>query len=273
MSEPIPNDVIAVTGLDLGTLWLRVLHTHHCTIIAGCMLHGADPRNTQQHQRLYVFAKFGCFLFASSLIPSDLFPDYTLNTPDWILNFAWTTPVSYIGRTPLPHGRPSKKRRFYSLHSICQNGPDGMLLCLPSRKEWNDRWVAVWKHMLLSETKVKVNGRIYVCFCPLDLYVFCLPSDLLSRSSAVAIDQAQWPSHCSTFKVRHAQVYQGLIWQYYLASFDYFRTKLNIISWFWCIDSDFVDLVAQTLADMLINVVSTRIPNKMVTMRPWDKSL
>ena len=46
--------------------------------------------------------------------------------------------------------------------------------------------------MLLSETQVKVNGRIYFCFCPLDLYVFCLPSDLLRRSSAVVIEQA----HC-----------------------------------------------------------------------------
>ena len=45
--------------------------------------------------------------------------------------------------------------------------------------------------MLLSETQVKVNVRIYFCFFPLDLYVFCLPSDLLRRSSAVVIEQAQ----------------------------------------------------------------------------------
>ena len=49
--------------------------------------------------------------------------------------------------------------------------------------------------MLLSETKVKVNGRIYFCFCPLDLYIFCLPSDLLRRSSAVVIEQAQYLHH------------------------------------------------------------------------------
>ena len=46
--------------------------------------------------------------------------------------------------------------------------------------------------MLLSETQVKVNVRIYFCFCPLDLFIFCLPSDLLRRSSAVVIEQA----HC-----------------------------------------------------------------------------
>ena len=102
--------------------------------------------------------------------------------------------VRVYGRTRLPHGRPSKKRRFHSLHSICQNGSGGMLLCLPSRtqKERNDRYVAVWKHMILSETQVKVNVRIYFCFCPLDLYVFCLPSDLLRKSSAVVIEQAHW---------------------------------------------------------------------------------
>ena len=38
LSEPIPNDDIAVTGLELATLWLRVLHPNHCTIIAYLVL-------------------------------------------------------------------------------------------------------------------------------------------------------------------------------------------------------------------------------------------
>ena len=32
LSEPIPNDDIAVTRLELATLWLRVLHPNHCAI-------------------------------------------------------------------------------------------------------------------------------------------------------------------------------------------------------------------------------------------------
>ena len=78
-------------------------------------------------------------------------------------------------------------RRFHSLHSICQNASLSSV-SIAEGEEWP--MVAVWKHMLLSETQVKVNGRIYFCFCPLDLYVFCLPSDLPRRSSAAVIEQA-----------------------------------------------------------------------------------
>ena len=35
LSEPIPNDDMPVTGLELATLWLRVLHPNHCAITAG----------------------------------------------------------------------------------------------------------------------------------------------------------------------------------------------------------------------------------------------
>ena len=35
LSEPIPNDDIAVAGLEFATLWLRILHPNHCAITAG----------------------------------------------------------------------------------------------------------------------------------------------------------------------------------------------------------------------------------------------
>ena len=53
---------------------------------------------------------------------------FTLHTVihSTVIYFTLHTVIHSIGRTRLPHGRPSKKRRFYSLHSICQNGPDGI---------------------------------------------------------------------------------------------------------------------------------------------------
>ena len=72
-------------------------------------------------------------------------------------------------------------------------------------------------------------------------------------------------------KIRRAKAYQRLVWQYGLANFDYFRSKLNIIDWDSCFESGDVDLVAQKWTDMLINVALECIPNKMVTIRPWDK--
>ena len=65
------------------------------------------------------------------------------------------------------------------------------------------------------------------------------------------------------FKIRRANAYQRLVWQYGLANFDYFRSKLNIIDWDSCFDIGDVDVVAQKWTDMLINVALECIPNKM----------
>lgn len=73
------------------------------------------------------------------------------------------------------------------------------------------------------------------------------------------------------FKVKRSKAYQRLVWQYNLADFDYFRTKLNSVNWDACFVSDDVDLVVQTWTDILINVARECIPNKVVTIRPWDK--
>ena len=61
------------------------------------------------------------------------------------------------------------------------------------RSGMTDRWQCESTVMLLSETKVKVNGGIYFCL-GLDLYIFCLPFDLLRGSSTVVIEQ----DHCES---------------------------------------------------------------------------
>ena len=63
------------------------------------------------------------------------------------------------------------------------------------------------------------------------------------------------------------------MWQYELADFDGFRTKLGDIDWDECFVSNDIDKIAQTWTNTLISVAHDYIPNKVVTVRPWDKPL
>ena len=93
----------------------------------------------------------------------------------------------------------------------------------------------------------------------------------ISVTTPVSYNDHHTVSGIIKFKIRRAKAYQRLVWQYGLSNFDYFRYKLNIIDWDSCFDSRDVDLVAEKWTDMLINVALECIPNKMVTIRPWDK--
>ena len=93
----------------------------------------------------------------------------------------------------------------------------------------------------------------------------------ISVTTPVSYNDHHTVSGIIKFKIRRAKAYQRLVWHYGLANFDYFRSKLNIIDWDSCFDSGDVDLVAQKGTDMLINVALECIPNKKVTIRPWDK--
>ena len=70
------------------------------------------------------------------------------------------------------------------------------------------------------------------------------------------------------FNCMRPRAYQQLMWQYEQAEFEVFRTRLGEI------DRDFVsndiDTIAQTCKYTLISVGYDLIPNKVVTVRPWD---
>jgi hypothetical protein len=73
------------------------------------------------------------------------------------------------------------------------------------------------------------------------------------------------------FNIKRPKAYQRVMWQYELADFDGFRTKLGDIDWDECFVSNDIDKIAQTWTNTLISVAHDYIPNKVVTVRPWDK--
>ena len=61
------------------------------------------------------------------------------------------------------------------------------------------------------------------------------------------------------------------MWQYELGDYDLYRSKLREFNWDECFASDDINVVAQAWTDTLISIARECIPNKMVTVRPWDK--
>ena len=96
------------------------------------------------------------------------------------------------GCTRLPHGRPSKKRRFYSLHSICRQNASLSSVSIAEGEEYmTDRWQCESTCFY-----AKLRSRSMLEYTSASIHSICtssaLPSDLLRRSSAVVIKQAQW---------------------------------------------------------------------------------
>jgi hypothetical protein len=61
------------------------------------------------------------------------------------------------------------------------------------------------------------------------------------------------------------------MWDFGRADYMAFRAKIAQTNWETCFDYDYIDLVAQNWTDTLLNIARETIPNKMVTVRPWDK--
>ena len=77
--------------------------------------------------------------------------------------------------------------------------------------------------------------------------------------------------HCTIsgkvrFNVKRPQTYQRIMRQYDLACFDLYRDRLNV-----SFEQDDIDVVTRRWTDILVTVARYIIPNKVVTVRPWDK--
>jgi hypothetical protein len=73
------------------------------------------------------------------------------------------------------------------------------------------------------------------------------------------------------FKIAKPHSYNRLMWDFGRADYMAFRAKIAQTNWETCFDYDDIDCVAQNWTDTLLNIARETIPNKMVTVRPWDK--
>jgi hypothetical protein len=73
------------------------------------------------------------------------------------------------------------------------------------------------------------------------------------------------------FKIAKPHSYNRLMWDFGRADYMAFTAKIAQTNWETCFDYDDIDCVAQNWTDTLLNIARETIPNKMVTVRPWDK--
>ena len=73
------------------------------------------------------------------------------------------------------------------------------------------------------------------------------------------------------FKVAKAQRYGRLLWDFARGDYVAYKNKIEETNWDVYFEHDNIDSIAQNWIDTLLNVARETIPNKMVTIRPWDK--
>ena len=109
----------------------------------------------------------------------------------------------------------------------------------------------------------------------LDQFITNTPS--LLKNTEV-LDPISTCDHCpirSTIIMKHKfkkpKAYTRHIWQYNLADFKVFQTKLENTDWDVCFNYDNVDAVCDAWSQTFLNIARESIPNKVVTIRPRDK--
>ena len=70
----------------------------------------------------------------------------------------------------------------------------------------------------------------------------------------------------------HSVPFKRKVWNYEAAGWDSFRTSLEKVDWHQCFIHDDIGRVWESWLKIFTFVMKTHIPNKEVTVRPWDKS-
>ena len=73
-------------------------------------------------------------------------------------------------------------------------------------------------------------------------------------------------------KFNKQKSYNRLIWQYEQADFNEFRNRLHLIDWETCFCSNDINIIAETWTSTFVNTAGEVIPNRIVVIRPGDKT-
>jgi hypothetical protein len=62
------------------------------------------------------------------------------------------------------------------------------------------------------------------------------------------------------------------MWEFKRANFDDYRTELSQTNWDACLETDDINITCDTWTEMFLEISKRKIPNKLVTVRPHDKT-
>ena len=75
-----------------------------------------------------------------------------------------------------------------------------------------------------------------------------------------------------SFKIKKPRPYKRLMWNFSKANFDIYRQQLKEVKWDECFDCDDIDKICDNITSEILEVAKLTIPNKLVTVRPADKT-
>ncbi len=98
-------------------------------------------------------------------------------------------------------------------------------------------------------------------------------SDLVE--SCVVTAPVSTNDHCTVglnlqFKIEKTTAYKRLIWNYGQADFVGFRQALANFDWETCFTFENINDICNAWTSSFISIAREFIPNKVVTVRPWD---
>ena len=83
--------------------------------------------------------------------------------------------------------------------------------------------------------------------------------------------------HCTiytrlTFKIKQAKIFQGHLWKFNEANIDGYRSFLESENWDKYFHDKSIDQTCDEITNTILSAAKQFIPNKIVTIRPYDKS-
>ena len=83
-------------------------------------------------------------------------------------------------------------------------------------------------------------------------------------------DHNQISAEIPLIRVHRPSTYNRLIWQYDKADWEGLNLALNIFNWDLCFTDTDIDKCTFKWTETFINLTRTFIPNKIISIRPWD---
>ena len=129
----------------------------------------------------------------------------------------------------------------------------------------------------LNRLKVHINQPTRITDRSSSILDQCLSNcPLIIRTSGIIPPLAN-NDHCTiyvklTFKIKQPKPFKRHIWKFSEANTDGYKSFLDRVKWDECFQGKSIDQTCDNITNIILSAAKQFIPNKVVTIRPYDKS-
>ncbi len=74
------------------------------------------------------------------------------------------------------------------------------------------------------------------------------------------------------FRIKKPKPYTRVMWNFKMGDFELYRLRLSQCNWDECFQNDDIDIITDEVTNNILRIAKSVIPNRVVTVRPHDKS-